>query len=165
METLTKGDVEAAYKQVFPMILAKCRRMLVDSSEAHDVAQETFTRLWASRELMRDGTLLTAWLYRTSTRIAVDRLRLRSRQQPTDFAENAIPPALVSSFEERTDARHVLAALWRRAPTKEMEAAILSGVDGLTHPEIAEVMGTSERTVRRLLVRFQERLAKARARS
>jgi len=37
--------------------------------------------------------------------------------------------------------------------------AILSRFDRLTHPEIAEVMGISERTVRRLLSRFDERVS------
>ena len=40
--------------------------------------------------------------------------------------------------------------------TAELEAAILNRVDRLSHPEVAEVLGVSERTVRRLLTRFDE---------
>ena len=157
MDTLAKGQVEAAYKQLFPMILAKCTRMLHDAEEANDVAQETFTRLWAKRRTIRDGQMVTSWLYRTSIRLAIDRLRLRVRQQPADLAEGIAPADTGHGLEDQVAARQAILRLCSRAPKRELEAAILSGIDGLTHPEIAEVMGKSERTVRRLLAKFQRR--------
>lgn len=135
------------------MILAKCSRMLDDPDEAHDVAQETFTRLWARRRTVRDAKAVTAWLYRTSTRLAIDRLRLRARLEPDNGAEPAGPVDL----EDQAAARMAIQTLCRRAPAKEMEVVLLSAVDGLTHVEISAVTGRSERTVRRLLASFQKR--------
>lgn len=160
MQALAKDDVEAAYRRFFSMILAKCTRMLKDPEEAHDVAQETFTRLWAKRRSIRDEQMLTAWLYRTATRLAIDRLRLRARQQPTAEAEHAGSVGISGELEDRAAARQAIARLCTHTPTHELEAVILSSVDGLTHPEIAEVMGKSERTVRRLLAKFRSATAR-----
>jgi DNA-directed RNA polymerase specialized sigma24 family protein len=62
-----------------------------------------------------------------------------------------------SESEARFIGREQLRRLLAHCPEAELEAAILSRVDRLTHPEVAEVMGVGERTVRRLLGRFDER--------
>lgn len=68
-------DVESTYQRYYPVIWAKCRRMLRDPAEAQDLAQETFARLWASRDSLHDSEAALGWVYRTATRLAVDRLR------------------------------------------------------------------------------------------
>jgi DNA-directed RNA polymerase specialized sigma24 family protein len=57
------------------------------------------------------------------------------------------------------DARRVMAALAQEVPAVELEAAILCRVDRLTHEQSAAVLKTSERTIRRHLSRFDERVA------
>ena len=42
-------------------------------------------------------------------------------------------------------------------PEEELAVAVLCRVDGLSQPEAAGVLGVSDRTVRRLLDRFDER--------
>ncbi len=154
-DAIDDAEIEALYRRLFPMIQAKCQRMLKDPAEAQDIAQETFTRLWTRRCESKDTLALTAWLYRTSTRLAIDRMRHLQRQRPVADAEVVAPPT--PGPHERTDARWTFDRLVARTPASELEAVVLSSVDGLTHAEIAEVMGNSERTVRRLLARFRER--------
>src|SRR2546428_13546249 len=60
--------------------------MLSDLAEADDAAQETFVRLWRARLRDSDPRRLTAWIYRTSTRIAIDRLRKRAARMSMDEA-------------------------------------------------------------------------------
>ncbi|NTX17062.1 RNA polymerase sigma factor [Myxococcus sp. CA056] len=147
-------DIQSAYLRYFPLIREKCRRMLGDSDEAQDVAQETFIRLWRTG-LPKDARHATAWIYRTSTNLAVDRLR----QRPSS--------ASAHRSEELSDERSAEATLWRRQeleayarhlPADALEAALLSRLDGLTQQEIAEVLQVSERTVRRLLQRLDEQV-------
>ena len=73
MAELTHLAFDETYRRVFPMILNKCRRMMSDVAEAQDLAQEVFVRLWRSRETIAEPRALTAWLYRTCTRLAIDR--------------------------------------------------------------------------------------------
>jgi RNA polymerase sigma-70 factor (ECF subfamily) len=148
-----------AYRRVFPLILSKCRRMINDAAESQDLAQEVFVRLWRSREMISDPRALTAWLYRTCTRLAIDRARSRGRQ---DVALAAVAARSdgegAASPEQQSASRRALAQVAASTPVRELEVAVLSRVDGLGHAEIAEVVGASERTIRRLLVRFDERL-------
>jgi RNA polymerase sigma-70 factor (ECF subfamily) len=167
MTELTHLAFDEAYRRVFPMILNKCRRMMSDLAEAQDLAQEVFVRLWRSRQRIAEPRALTAWLYRTCTRLAIDRARSRGRQDQAlafldgggggEAADGGADP------ERRSASRRALAEVAARIPERELEAALLSRVDGLNHAEIAEVVGVGERTVRRLLRRFEERIAGLRA--
>jgi len=155
MPTLDDAAFEACYRRVFPMVFAKCRRMLRGHADASDVAQEVFVRLWRHRELVEDHQALTAWLYRTSTRLVIDRARRRtfsgeSLSHLEDVLEGRAATDTESQLLSRAELRGVLAS----CPPAELEAAILTRADRLTQPEVAEVMGVSERTVRRLLERF-----------
>jgi RNA polymerase sigma-70 factor (ECF subfamily) len=156
-------DLVDTYRQYFPLIVRKCRRMLGSVHEAQDVAQEAFLRLHGVDPPLTDARVLTAWLYRTSTRLAIDRLRERARRAAEDEALEALGHQ--ASPEVRAHVAGLWAELVRRLPRNELEAALLSVVDGLKQTEIAEVLGVDERTVRRLLTKFEERAARLRARS
>lgn len=138
--------------------------MLGDFAEADDVAQETFVRLWQAGLAGEDARRVLAWIYRTGTRLAVDRLRQRSRIGAKD--EEAASLAQLGSLARGDDdalaSRRALEVLARQLPADELEFALLSRIDGLTQAEIAEVSGTSERTVRRSLRRLEERVARLR---
>jgi len=158
MPALDDAAFEACYRRVFPIVLAKCRRMLRGHADALDVTQEVFIRLWEHRELVEDHRALTAWLYRTSTRLVIDRARLRQLSQASEFALQTLVGESHDEFPDaRLASRRQLQVVFREFPDQELHAAILNRFDRLTHPEIAEVMGVSERTVRRLLARFDER--------
>lgn len=135
--------------------------MLGDADEAQDVAQETFIRFWSARLLEEDPRRQLAWLYRTCTRLAIDLLRRRrSRPQASDALLESLPgPDAAKTAELRDE----LARMAQRVPKNELEVALLSRLDRLTHPEIAEVIGTSERSVRRMLSRFDARVVQARS--
>lgn len=145
------------YRRFFPLIREKCRRMLTDGDEAQDVAQETFIRLWQKGPSLADPRHATAWAYQTSTRIAVDRLRRRAARGAIPAASEAAPGP-----DEALAARQLIEALAGAVGEGELEAAILARVDGLSQLEAAEVLGVSERTVRRLLTRFDEAAARQR---
>jgi len=150
-------DFERTYARLLPPICAKCRRLLGRSHGADDVAQETFLRFWKSD--VRDGEprVVMAWLYKTATRLAIDVLRDRRRTDVDEAPEEGTPCAV--DVRAHLEARAVIASLAASVPEDELSAAVLCRVDGLPQPEAALVLGVSERTVRRLLDRFDERAA------
>jgi RNA polymerase sigma-70 factor, ECF subfamily len=147
-----------AYGRLRAPVLAKCRRLLGQSTAAEDIAQETFTRLWQSGPRL-DGTTDTrtimAWLYVTSTRLALDALRQKRASVDLSAVEH-LPLAGGSAPDEVLAARRSIAALAGAASAEELEAALLTRVDGLPQAEVATLLGVSERTLRRLLSRFDE---------
>lgn len=106
---------------------------------------------------MQDPQALTAWLYQTSTRLVIDRARQRTLGEDSLLHLRSMLQPSQASSEGRVASRQQLHSLVNEVPPPELEAAILSRFDQLTHPEIAEVMGVAERTVRRLLERFDGR--------
>jgi RNA polymerase sigma-70 factor (ECF subfamily) len=158
MPPLDDASFEGCYRRVFPLVLAKCRRMLRGDADANDVAQEVFVRLWKHRELVSDHAALTAWLYRTSTHLVIDRARKRAfSQENLSHLHGVLQGDLVTDSEARFASREQLRGMLSSCSEAELEAAILNRVDRLTQPEVASVMGVGERTVRRLLGRFDER--------
>lgn len=153
------STIERWYERYFPLIREKCRRMLGDFDDAQDLAQDTFIRLWKADLALADTRKVTSWIYKTATRLAIDRLRARA-------VRDALPPS--AAVDEGpfgvVAARRQVLTLARELPGDELSAAVLDRVDGLTHAESAEVLGVSERTVRRLLERFDARLAAREAR-
>jgi len=152
--TIVHATIEQTYRRYFPLIREKCARMLGDGDEAQDVAQETFVRLWRSALADEDPRRITAWIYRTATHLAVDLLRRRrfTGEMPPD-------PGAAAGLDERLLARRQLERIAREIPAKELEIVVLHRLDGLGQEEIAAVTGISDRTVRRVLRRFDERLA------
>ncbi|RYZ03407.1 MAG: sigma-70 family RNA polymerase sigma factor [Myxococcales bacterium] len=157
MPTLDEASFARCYRRVFPIVLAKCGRMLRGDAEAKDVAQEVFIRLWQHRELVEDHQSLTAWLYRTSTRLVIDRARRRAfGRESLGHLQAVLEGRAEADSESLLASREQLQGVLSACPAAELEAAILNRVDRLSHPEVAEVLGVSERTVRRLLARFDD---------
>jgi len=149
-------DIESLYRRYFPLVREKCRRMLADAEEATDVAQETFIRFWRARPENLEPNQVTAWIYKTSTHLAVDRIRRRRPREPLNLESSTAYP--VADAAATVDLRRLLAQVARYVPRRELEVAVLHRADGMDQNEIAEVTRLSARTIRRLLTRFDERV-------
>jgi RNA polymerase sigma-70 factor (ECF subfamily) len=150
-------DLAQFFQEVFPVIRAKCARMLGDSEAAADIAQETFLRLWSSGVAGEPAAVKMRWIYQTSTRLAIDHLR-RRRLGVEVAGDGADAPAERGDAHEVIAARQELARLGAALTPAELEVVILSRCDRMTQEEVAEVTGMSSRSVRRILVRVDERL-------
>lgn len=158
---MERAEVESLFREHFPVIRAKCARMLGIPEDAADVAQETFVRFCESEMRHAQPIQRVAWIYRTSTRLAIDRLRGR-RVRAAEPVDGLELPGHLSAADEVLSAREQLTALAGEAPRAELEVGILCRIDGLTQQEAAKVCGLSERTIRRFLERLDGRLARLR---
>jgi RNA polymerase sigma-70 factor (ECF subfamily) len=151
-------SVDALYRRYFSVIREKCRRMLSDPQEAEDVAQETFTRLWHRGPSSGSSDALLPWIYATSTRLAVDRLRRRriARRLDAGLSDGQLT---TEGPDTALATRELLERLARSLSEKELAVAILLRIDGLTQPDAARTLRMSERTIRRLVNRLDARIA------
>ncbi len=99
--------------------------------------------------------MVMAWLYRTCTRLAIDALRDRRKTGGPELDPETTPCAI--DLGTSVAARAAIASLAASVPEDELSAAVLCRVDCLSQPEAALVLGISERTVRRMLERFDQR--------
>jgi RNA polymerase sigma-70 factor (ECF subfamily) len=131
--------------------------MLGDNELAADIAQETFLRLWTSPVAREPVGARLNWIYRTSTRLAID--HLRRRKLGVEVADGGELEATSPGAEDMVAARQGLRRLAAELPAGELEVVILSRCDRMTQDEIAEVTEMSSRSVRRVLARLEDRLA------
>lgn len=156
-----EGDV-AAYRELVRRYAVKLSRfagrLLRDATEAEDVVQETFLKLWQRAHEYQPKARVTTWLHRITHNLAVDRLRARGRTQPLpeedEMPTSARQPALLD------EKRRVVAleAALRSLPERQASAIVLVHLHGLTGAEAAEVLGVGLEAVESLLARGRRAL-------
>ncbi len=166
---ILNSSFPTTYQRYAGPIRAKCRRLLGASSPMiEDVVQETFIRLWNRGPSVQSDNAreVMAWTYRTATRLCIDVLRTRKGNECLD-ANSLQALDHSSSPHIRSDdllaMRRIIQRIATQLPEEEVEAAVLCRVDGLPQEEAARVLGISERTIRRLLERFDARAGRIRA--
>jgi len=150
-----------------PRVLGVAYRMLGSMAEAEDVAQEVWLR-WHGTD--RSAIVnAEAWLVATTTRIAIDELRMarRSREHyvgiwlpepvPTEDADT--PERLHEAASDLSVA--FLAVLERLAP-EARAAFLLHDVFDRDYPEIARILDKSEAACRQIVHRARARLREER---
>ncbi len=145
-------------------------RQLQNETDAAELAQETFVRVYQNRERFRAGASFSAWLYTIATNLVKDRFRWRSRHPQVSLEaertaaggslgevlpETRPGPGEALQMEERAEAvRNAVAAL----PEDLRTALLLSEYEGLTHAEIGEVVGCSAKAVESRIFRARKQL-------
>lgn len=163
VERVRSGDT-AAFQKIVDASSARlvrlAARMLGSVVDAEDVVQEAYVK--AYRALMSgefDGRAnVSTWLYRIVTNQAIDAMRGRARRpKPTDTADESMSD--LASAEQKL-ALAELSDWMSELPPDQRAALVLKAVEGLTSPEIAEVLQCSEGAVEQRLVRGRAALRK-----
>jgi RNA polymerase sigma-70 factor, ECF subfamily len=138
--------------------------ILGDRTDAADVTQDVFIRVFRGIHGFRRSSSLKTWLYRVAVRQALNHRRWCWRhhreQVSIDAAEEGrtrfdLPDAKATPFDEC--AMHEMQAKVRKAlatvPPKFRSAVILRDLEGLAYEEIAEVLEVSVGTVKSRILR------------
>lgn len=117
---------------------------------AEDVVQDVFVRVWSRRSAWRPRGSVRSFLYRITRNRALNERRARRLRElwaARERAQNAVAPAtplrLVETREVGERVRRAIAAL----PARQREIVTLARFHGLSHAQIAEVLGISQNTV------------------
>jgi RNA polymerase sigma-70 factor (ECF subfamily) len=160
MQRTGQGDAQA-YRALadhfLPRIVAYCTRLLGNPTEAEDVAQETFLRLWKQADRWKPDARLSTWLFRIAHNRCIDRLRKRRESSPDHLDRQSIgdrPSALMLRKQIASAVELALSEL----PERQRAAISLSHYEGLSNPEIAEVLDVSVEAVESLLSRGRRTL-------
>ena len=145
-------------------------RSLQDESDAADLAQETFVRIYQSRAKFDGRQKFSTWLYAIASNLVRDRFRWRSRHRQvsldaeneatgTDFREKLSGhgrlPSEAMQAEERAEAvRSAVAAL----PEELRLPLILAEYEGRSQAEIGEILGCSVKAVETRIYRARQQL-------
>jgi len=160
------GSREALYHRYKRRVFALGAR-IAGPSEAEEVAQEAFIRIFRGLERFRGDAALGTWIYRLAVNAALSH---RSRRPPaTESLEaRASEAAALVSRDAAPDAgdtglRARLERGLARLPVGYRTVVVLHDVEGLEHEEIAAVLGchvgTSKSQLHKARARLREILA------
>ncbi len=132
------GGSEAAYRELVTRYATPAVnfvfRFVRDRALAEDLAQEGFLRVYQRLSTYDPERKFSSWFFQVLRNITIDHLRV-----------NRLPTAS-------------LTALSRIRP-EYREVVVLRYQEGLTHPEIAEILGMPSGTVKTYLHRARKELA------
>jgi len=159
------GDKRAAAEIVrrhLPRMVGLARRMLGDASEAEDVAQEVFLRVWKHAAAWKPGAAkFETWMHRVAMNLCLDRLRRVGRNG------GDVPPDTVDSrasatraLDDRQRRERVRDAL-QKLPERQRAALVLCYYQDRTNIEAAEILGVSVDALESLLSRARRTLKTA----
>lgn len=139
-------------------MLAYALRRSASHADAQDAVAETFAVAWRRLEDVPDHEGSILWLYGVARRVLANQRRAQHRRD-----ELSTRLSLVSQDPGRLgpetgdDVRSVLATVARLDP-KDREILLLAAWEGLSHAEIAVVLGCSENASAIRLHRARQRL-------
>ena len=144
-------------------------RQLANQSDAADLAQETFVRVYQHRSRFNPAHKFSTWLYTIATNLLRDRFRWHKRhpqvsldaeREETGALRDTLPDTAASpadqmaSAERAAEVRKAIEAL----PEDLRTALILSEYEGLAHAEIGAVLNCTAKAVENRLYRARNQL-------
>src|SRR5262249_18375441 len=149
---------EAAFRILIhrhgPMVLGVCRRVLGDDHAAEDAFQATFLVLVKKAGTLRDGDLLTNWLYGVALRVAhKEKARGARRRVVERHAAERDRTARPAGDGDQVELRSVIDEEIRRLPERYRLPLVLCHLEGLRHDEVAQRLGCPVGTVESRLSR------------
>lgn len=165
---LTLSGDSAAFEQIVlrheSRVMNLAARILGSRDDAPDAAQEVFLRAFKYLHRLDLQKPIEPWLIRITVNVCRDAARGRQRRRalidgssPEAIDRAAGPYDGLAQKEERLLLRKALETL----PEKERLAVLLRDVEGLSTPEVASILNSSDTTVRSQISRGRVRLKDA----
>jgi RNA polymerase sigma-70 factor (ECF subfamily) len=175
-----KAEGDAAFRELTEPyrreLQLHCYRMVGSVQDAEDLVQETLLAAWRGFNQFEGRASVRSWLYRIATNRCLNALRDKSRRpqevqampdppEPTRVTEplwlEPYPDVLLE-YEERETVSLAYVTVLQRLPPLQRAAIVLRDVLGFQADEAAEMLETTEGSVKGALQRarasFKERL-------
>jgi len=155
---------EALFMEHWAHVYRILHRLLGDSSEAEDLALETFFRLYQHYPLPEKEFNLGGWLYRVATNLALHSIRSWKRRERYELAAGRYaldetpedhPAEIMAKEEEHRFVRLALAEMNER-----QSQLLIMRHSGLSYKDIAKALKLAPTSIGPLLVRAEREFEK-----
>jgi RNA polymerase sigma-70 factor (ECF subfamily) len=139
-------------------------RMVGNDEEGHDLAQETFIKVWRALPGMHDESRFEIWLYRIATNTAIDQLRRRKFRWPlrkNHVAEDTSERMRMAGPEEQVEEAELVKLALAQLTPQYRACLLLQHVAGFTQREIAQSLNLSEKSISIYVGRGSEQFRQA----
>jgi RNA polymerase sigma-70 factor, ECF subfamily len=145
-----KDAFEALFRRYYSELCHFIQRYINESEICEDLIQELFLRLWLYRIQWEPKGSVKAYLYRAARNKAFDYLRQKKIEREIEWETYKRDYFHQESQQELAIDEDLLAAVQcavNKMPKRMKLIFTLSREDGLSYPEIAEVLDLSVKTV------------------
>jgi RNA polymerase sigma-70 factor (ECF subfamily) len=172
MQLVKEGDMDAFRELVEThqqRVLGTIARMLGDDTEAEDLSQQVFVRVWKSAVRWEPSARFTTWLYTIVRNLVFNESRRRSRrparsldemqddeEHPRQFADAGMkaPDTTLLDAEMQDAIERAIQEL----PETQRMAVVLRRYQDVSYEEIAEVLELTVPAVKSVLFRARTEL-------
>lgn len=166
-------NFSSIYSQYKVLVYNIALNYLQNIEDAEEITQDVFIQVYQSLDTFKSNSLFKTWVYRITINKSLDFIKhKKSKKRLYIFGSKVTSEqeiANLSTFEhpgialENKENAEILFSVINQLTENQKTAFILSKLDGLSNPEIAEIMKLSISSVESLVFRakqaLQEKLA------
>ena len=161
-------DFKQLYFEYNVMVYNVSLNYLQNVEDAEEITQDVFIQLHSSLHKFQEKSTLKTWIYRITINKCLDFIKHKNSQKRFFIfgkkSQNELEILNVSNFEhpgiqmENKENAAILLAVINQLPTNQKTAFLLSKFDGLSNPEISEIMNLSVSSIESLVFRAKNTL-------
>lgn len=161
LKKAASGDIssfELLYKETSCFVYNVALRVLNNSEDAEEVAQEVFVMVYRKLKYFRFESSVKTWIYRIAVNRALNLAKRRSREkmiykeyEKESYVNKATPPR---ADKDKTAVETLLSGVG----PDQRACIVLRNIEGLSYKEISETLKININTVRSRLSRAREKL-------
>ena len=165
---LDNKDFEKLYNQYSILVYNLALNYLQNIEDAEEVTQDVFIQINNSLSKFQEKSSLKTWIYRITINKCLDFIKHKNSQKRFFIfgkkSQNEFEIENVSNFEhpgilmENKEKSKLLFEIINELGENQKTAFLLSKVDGLSNPEISEIMKLSISSVESLIFRAKSTL-------
>ena len=154
--------IAEAWRRFAPMVLMAAERALGSKSEAQDVAQEVFCRLFRKASTLREPDALRSFVFSFAVRVLKSELRTKKARAWLSFhrPETLVELGVGTVDVEARDLLRRFYGLLDRLSAQDRIVFALRHLESMTVEEIAASMDLSVSTVKRRLTHGMDRFTR-----
>lgn len=146
----------------YPRLHRSMKTYLAGSEiEAEDILQETFLKAYKNLDQFQGKSNMYTWLYSIARNKCIDEFRKRkneSNRSSIPVEEYELESEEYKSEDAKEDVKLLKEAI-AQLPEILRSIVVMKSIDGLSYPEISEVTGVNEQTLKNRMFRARKQLA------
>lgn len=122
-----------------------------DDHFACEVVQQTFIQVFEKIDQLKDPSKLKSWLYRIASNNCISQGRSLSRRRKVEVDEalmHVVDAPSPSHHIERKELKELVLNILQLIPPEQRQVIIMKEYEGLKFREIADILNTSENTIK-----------------
>ncbi len=165
---LIQNDFENIYNQYKILVYNVALNYLQNCEDAEEITQDVFVQVYNSLNKFKENSTLKTWIYRITINKSLDFIKHKNSQKRFFVfgkkSANELELQNISTFEhpgiiiENKEKAAILFNTINELSENQKTAFILSKLDGLSNPEIAEIMQLTISSVESLIFRAKTTL-------